>query len=110
TADNARGRRDQLAQRRVAAVARFVRLPAPDSILHRSPLTRETSGKGQHGDLPGKHGRHLRRHRVRRGHGWIKQDLRLSPKGISEGVREDSLRHKGKGSGFLEASRRTGKG
>ena len=67
-ADDARRRRHPLAQRRAAADARPLRLPAPGAILHRRALAGEAPGEGGHGDLPREHRGHLRRHRIRRRH------------------------------------------
>ena len=58
-------RRHPLAQRRAAADARPLRLPAAGALVQGRALAGEASGKGGHGDLPREHRRHLRRHRVR---------------------------------------------
>ena len=50
-------------------------------------------GEGGHGDLPREHGRHLRRHRVRRRHARGAEGPRLLREGVPEGIQEDPLRH-----------------
>ena len=69
----------------LAPDARSLRLSAPGAVFPRRPLARETSGEGEHGDLPRKHGRHLRRHRMGRRHAGVAKDSRFSREGISEG-------------------------
>ncbi len=64
TADDADRRRHPLAQRRAAAAARPVRLPASGALLHRRAEPGEAARAGRHGDLPREHRGHLRRHRV----------------------------------------------
>ena len=64
----------------------------------------EASGEGRHGDLPREHGRHLRRHRVRRRHAGGAEGARLLRQGVSQGVQEDPLRHRG---GRARAGRRS---
>ena len=109
SADHAGRRRDSLAQCRAAPDARSLRLPAPGAIFQGRPLAREASGESRHGDLPRKHRGHLRRHRMGRGHAGVAEGPRFPREGISEGVRQDPLRHKGEGGGVLEKSRRAGK-
>ena len=65
-ADHADRRRHPLAQRRAAADARPVRLPAAGALLHGRAVAGEAPGEGRHGDLPREHRGHLRRHRIRR--------------------------------------------
>src|SRR4029078_6693732 len=64
--DDAGRRRHPLAERRVAPVARPLRLSAPGALVSWRALTGQAPRESRHGDLPGEHGRHLRRHRVRR--------------------------------------------
>ena len=80
--------------------SRSLRLSAPGAVFSRRPLARETSGEGQHGDLPRKHGGHLRRHRIRGRHSGSAEDSRFLREGISEGVQEDPFRHKEKAAEF----------
>ena len=91
-AHDARWRRHPIAQRRAAAGARSLRLPAARAWF-RACLTGEASGKGRHGDLPREHRRHLRRHRIRRRNAGGAEGARFPAEGISEGVQEDPLRH-----------------
>ena len=62
-------------------------------------------GEGGHGDLPREHGRHLRRHRIRRRHARSAEGARLPREGVSEGVQEDPLRHQGASRRLAEAAR-----
>src|SRR5437867_1959488 len=59
-------------------------------------------GESQYGDLPGKHGRHLRRYRVRRRYARSTKDSQFSAKRISKAVRQNPLWHKREGWGVLE--------
>ena len=93
-ADDAGRRRHPLAERRAAADARPLRLPAPGALVQGRALAGEASRKGRHGDLPREHGRHLRRHRVRGRHARSAEDPRLLRQGVPEGVQEDPLRHR----------------
>ena len=104
-ADHAGRRRHPLAQRRAAADARPLRLPAPGAVFHRRALAGEASGEGGHGDLPREHGRHLRRHRIRRRHAGGAEGPRLPQQGIPQGVQEDPLRHEGSRRRLAEAAR-----
>ena len=94
-ADDAGRRRHPLAQRRAAADARPVRLPAAGALVHGRALAGEAPREGRHGDLPREHRGHLRRHRVRRPAApEAEEDPRLSSqKRVPEGIQEDPLRH-----------------
>ena len=96
-ADDAGRRRHPIAERRAAADARPVRLPAAGALVQGRAVAGEASGEGRHGDLPREHRGHLRRHRVRRRHARGAEGARLLREGISEGVQEDPLRHRGGG-------------
>src|SRR5438034_8206239 len=87
SADDTGRRRDSLTQRRAAPTSRSFRLLAAGAVLQRRPLTREASGKSEHGDLPGKYGRYLRGHRIRGAHAGSAKDSRFFPEGVSETVR-----------------------
>ena len=76
-ADHAGRRRHPLAQRRAAADARSLRLPAAGALVQGRALAGEAPGEGGHGDLPREHRGHLRRHRVRRRHAGVAEDARL---------------------------------
>src|SRR4029077_6337498 len=78
-------------------------------VLSRCPLAREASGESEYGDLSREHGRHLRRHRIRRRHAGIAENSRFFPERISEGVRENSFWHKRESGRVLEKSRRARK-
>ena len=58
-----------------------------------SPVCR--AGAGRHGHLPREHGRHLRRHRIRRRHARVAEGARLPGERISQRGRQDPLRHQG---------------
>ena len=51
-----------LVERRLAPDARSLRLLASGAMVHRGPVARKTSGKGEHGDLSGKYRGYLCRH------------------------------------------------
>ena len=59
------------------------------------PTPGEAAGAGRHGDLPREHGRHLRRHRIRRRHARDAEGARLPRQGVSQGGRQGPLRHQG---------------
>ena len=63
-------------------------------------------GESGHDHLPRKHRRHLRRHRIRRRHAGSEEDSRFPGEGISEGLRQNPLRHPGKSERILEDGRR----
>ena len=104
-AHDAGRRRHPLAERGAAAIARFVRLPAAGALLPGRAHAGEAAGAGRHGDLPREHGRHLRRHRVRRRHGREPEGARLPRARVSEGGRQGSLRHQGESRRLAEAAR-----
>ena len=49
----------------------------PGALVQRRAVAGEASREGRHGDLPREHGRHLRRHRVRRRHAGGAEGARL---------------------------------
>ena len=63
-ADDARRRRHPLAQRRAAAGARPLRLPAPGALVHGRAQPGQGAAEDRHGDLPRELRGHLRRHRM----------------------------------------------
>ena len=97
-ADHAGRRRHPLAERRAAADARSVRLPAPGALVQGRAFAGQGAGEGRHGDLPREHRRHLRRHRVRGRQRRQQEVPRAVQAGVPEAVREDPfpehLRHR----------------
>ena len=89
SADHAGRRRHPLAQRRAAAGARPVRLPASGALLQGRAVAAEGAGEGRHGDLPRELGGHLRRHRMAGGIRRREEGDRLPDQG--NGREEDPL-------------------
>jgi isocitrate dehydrogenase len=79
-------RRHTLAQRRAAAGARPVRLPAAGAVLHRRSQSRKGSGKSEHGDLSREFRGYLRRHRMGRGIAGAKKvvDFLINEMGVKK--------------------------
>ena len=90
-ADDAGGRRDAFAQRRLAATARPVRLPPSGALVQGGAVPGQDARKGRHGHLPREHRRYLCRHRVGGGVGRGQEGPRVSEAGIPQGVREHPL-------------------
>ena len=93
TADDAGRRRHPIAERHAAPGARPLCLPPAGPWYHGRAVAGEASREDGHGDLPREHRRHLRRHRVGRGHAGGAEGPRLPRQGVPEGVQEDSLWH-----------------
>ena len=88
---HAHRRRHPLAQRGPAADARPLRLPAPGALVQGRALARPPPREGGHGDLPGEHRGHLRRHRVRGGSRGSEEGLGLPEGRVPRRVQEDPL-------------------
>ena len=84
-------RRHPLAQRRAAADARSVRVPAPGALVQGRALAGQASGEGRHGHLPREHRGHLRGHRVRAGHRGQPEVPGAVQAGLPQGLRQDPL-------------------
>ena len=90
-ADHADRRRHPLAQRRAAADARPLRLPAAGALVQGRALAGQAPREGRHGDLPREHRGHLRRHRVRERQRGAQEVPGLPQGELPEGVRQDPL-------------------
>ena len=90
-AHHAHRRRHSLAQRRPAADARSLRLPAPGPLVQGRAVAGQESRQGRHGHLPRKHRGHLRRHRIRSGLRGGQEVPRALPGSLPQGIRQDSL-------------------
>ena len=69
----------------------LVRVPAAGPLLQGHGDAGEASGSRGHGDLPREHRRHLRRHRVSRGHAGGRGVQEAVRGGLPEAVQEDPL-------------------
>ena len=90
TAHHARRRRHPLAERRPAPGARPLRLPAAGALLPGRADAGQAARAGRHGDLPREHRRHLRRHRVRRGHAGGREAEAVAQGRVPEAVQRRS--------------------
>lgn len=88
---NPNRRRDKVAERRFAAGARPVRLPAPGALFQRRGQPRQAPRPRGHGDIPREHRGHLRGHRIRARLGRRRKAQSVFEGGISRKVRESPL-------------------
>ena len=91
TAHDAHRRRHPLAERRPAPAPRPLRLPPPRALVQGRPLAGEAAREGRHGDLPGEHRGHLRRHRVRGRERRREEGPRVPEGELAGDVQEDPL-------------------